>query len=33
MLRIGAKLFGRCLNCGGIIRLDKPLLGSLHLCR
>lgn len=26
------KLYGRCYDCGGIVRVDKPLLGSLHLC-
>lgn len=29
---IGNKLMGVCGNCGKIIRVDKPLLGSLHIC-
>lgn len=26
------RLYGRCAACGQVIRVNKPLLGSLHLC-
>lgn len=29
---IGGKLMAVCPNCSKIIRLDKPILGSLHAC-
>jgi len=29
---IGGRLFDVCRDCGGIVRLDKPLFGSLHIC-
>ena len=29
---IGGKLMAVCRNCGKIIRLDKPLFGSIHVC-
>lgn len=32
VLRVGNKLYCRCLTCGDVIRLNKPILGSLHLC-
>ena len=29
---VGNKLMGKCYDCGKIIRIDKPILGSIHLC-
>ena len=29
---VGNKLMGKCFDCGKIIRIDKPVLGSMHLC-
>jgi len=29
---IGNKVMARCAECGKIVRVDKPLFGSLHLC-
>ena len=28
----GGKLYGLCPKCGKLVRINKPLLGSLHLC-
>lgn len=29
---IGNALYAKCANCGSIIRLNKPIFGSLHFC-
>lgn len=29
---IGTRLYGRCADCGAIVRLNKWVLGSLHVC-
>ena len=29
---VGGKIYGRCLACRAIVRVDKWLIGSLHLC-
>lgn len=29
---IGGKIFARCAGCDQVVRVDKPLFGSLHLC-
>lgn len=29
---IGHRLYARCSKCGSIIRINKPLFGSLHFC-
>ena len=29
---VGGKLMSVCSGCAKIIRLDKPILGSLHIC-
>ncbi len=29
---VGNHLYARCAQCGRIVRLNKPLLGSLHVC-
>jgi hypothetical protein len=31
-LTIGGKVFARCADCREIVRMDKPMFGSLHLC-
>ncbi len=32
IVNTGGKLVAMCQECGKIIRLDKPILGSIHLC-
>lgn len=29
---VQGKLYATCQTCGSLVRLNKPLLGSLHLC-
>jgi len=29
---INGKIYGMCSQCESIVRIDKPLIGSLHLC-
>lgn len=29
---LGGKTYARCADCRKIVRIDKPLFGSLHLC-
>lgn len=29
---IGGKWWGVCDRCGRLVRIDKPILGSLHWC-
>ena len=29
---VGKKLMVQCSNCLKIIRIDKPIIGSLHVC-
>ena len=29
---MGNKLMGRCWYCNKIVRIDKPILGSMHVC-
>lgn len=29
---VGTKLMGVCQVCGKLVRLDKPLFGSMHIC-
>ncbi len=29
---VGKKLMGICSDCGSIVRIDKPIFGSIHLC-
>ena len=29
---INGKSYGVCQDCGQLVRIDKPILGSLHLC-
>lgn len=30
--QFGHKVYLRCLGCGKIVRVNKPLIGSFHLC-
>jgi hypothetical protein len=32
LVAVGGKLYARCARCGNLIRVDKPILGSLHIC-
>lgn len=32
LITVGGKLYGRCAECGDIVRADKWLFGSLHYC-
>lgn len=32
VVAVGGKLYGRCADCRSIVRVDKWLFGSLHLC-
>ncbi len=32
IVQVGGKLMAVCQSCGVLIRVDKPLLGSLHFC-
>ena len=29
---VGNQLWAKCSNCEQLVRLNKPLLGSLHFC-
>ena len=29
---LGGKTYARCVDCLGLVRVDKPLFGSLRLC-
>lgn len=29
---VGNKLMGVCVDCEKIIRIDKPIFGSMHIC-
>lgn len=29
---LGGKVYGACPNCGKIVRMDKPIFGSFHIC-
>lgn len=29
---VGNKLMAVCKDCGSIVRVDKPFIGSLHVC-
>jgi len=30
---IGKKIYGLCGKCDKVVRINKPLFGSFHLCR
>ena len=29
---VGNKLMAVCAKCGNMVRIDKPFVGSLHIC-
>lgn len=29
---VGNKLMAVCRDCGKVVRVDKPIIGSLHVC-
>lgn len=29
---IGRKVYAKCPDCGGFVRLNKPIIGDLHFC-
>lgn len=29
---VGKGLYGCCEGCGKVIRINKPIIGSLHIC-
>lgn len=29
---VGGKMYRRCSMCGTVVRINKPLVGDLHLC-
>jgi hypothetical protein len=31
-MRAGNKIYDVCQDCGKLVRLNKPLLGSVHFC-
>ena len=32
IVAIGSKIYGRCRDCLDLVRVDKWIVGSLHLC-
>lgn len=32
IIPVDGKLYALCRDCGNIVRINKPLLGSFHLC-
>lgn len=32
MIVTGGKIYEWCAQCGRLVRLNKPILGSLHVC-
>jgi len=33
IVTVGNKMYAICQECGAIVQINKPLLGSLHLCK
>lgn len=31
--RVGNKVYSRCHDCDTLVQVNKPVLGSLHMCR
>lgn len=29
---INGKIYGLCADCHQVVRMDKPILGSVHIC-
>lgn len=32
MIVAGNKIYGICLDCGKLVRINKPIIGSVHIC-
>ena len=32
VLVVGRRLYARCLECNGLVWLNKPIIGSAHVC-
>jgi hypothetical protein len=32
VVRVGTKLYGWCSDCQSVVRINKPIIGALHLC-
>jgi len=32
LFKVGSKLYGVCNECSSLVRIDKPIIGSLHIC-
>ncbi len=32
MIIVGNKIYAKCAECGTLIRINKPLFGSMHIC-
>ena len=32
VIELHGKLWGRCSGCDKLVRIDKPIFGSLHWC-
>jgi hypothetical protein len=32
IIAIGGKMYGVCADCGEIVRINKPMIGSTHFC-
>ena len=33
IVEMNNKLYGICSECGSLVRIDKPIFGSIHLCK
>ena len=32
IIKVGNKLYAKCKECGSLVRINKPIFGSLHVC-
>lgn len=32
MIFAGSHIYERCSDCGSVVRINKPIFGSMHLC-
>jgi ribosomal protein S14 len=32
LIVVGGKIYARCPECGRLVRLNKPVIGSIHYC-
>ncbi len=32
LLKIGNSVYGICSDCGSMVKINKPIIGSLHIC-